>query len=187
MSTRTSKLDWLFGVDEAPVYATVTHKGVVRELRLPHKKALVAGDTGEVVGIVGSGYKVFTNQEAVELGFRFCHEAFPDTKPAEWTFVEGHGPRKRSWVAMDIHHQAHAMNLMGSRGKISELYTPFVRITNSYNGTRAVRLDVGFLRKHCDNGMIFEEEAATLRVPHTRRGILSLQLVKPFAGMTALR
>jgi hypothetical protein len=69
--------------------------------------------SSDIVGIVGASYKVFTNQQAVTLCFKFCLEAFPDTKPAEWTFVEGHGPDTRSWAAMDIHHRAYAMNLMG--------------------------------------------------------------------------
>jgi hypothetical protein len=40
-----------------------------------------------------------------------------------------------------------------------------VRITNSYNGSRALQLDVGFLREHCGNGVIFEQQAATLPCP----------------------
>jgi Domain of unknown function (DUF932) len=87
---------------------------------------------------------------------------------------------------MDIHHQSHAMNLMGNGGP-SETFTPFVRITNSYNGTRALRIDVGFLREHCSNGVIFEQEAATLTVPHTRQGIHSLKVARPFDGMADLR
>jgi hypothetical protein len=156
------------------------------DVRVPHKKALLAADTGDIVGIVGAGYKVFTNQQAVALCHKFCLEAFPDTKSAEWVFVEGHGPGTRSWTAMDIHHQAHNMNLWGNDGGASEIFTPFVRITNSYNGSRAVRIDVGFLRKHCSNGVIFEQEAATLTVPHTRQGIHSLKVAHPFAGMSAL-
>ena len=96
----------------------------------------------EVIGIVGEGYKVFTNDQAVTLCHKFCLEAFPDTKAAEWNFVDGHGPATRSWAAMDIHHQSHSMNLMGNGGP-SELFTPFVRITNSYNGTRALRIESG--------------------------------------------
>ena len=120
------------------------------------------------------------------LCHKFCLEAFPDTKAAEWNFVDGHGPATRSWAAMDIHHQSHSMNLMGNGGP-SEIFTPFVRITNSYNGTRALRIDVGFLREHCSNGVIFEQEAATLVVPHTRQGIHSLKVARPFEGMGELR
>lgn len=113
-------------------------------MRVPHKKALLEADTGDIVGIVGARYKVFTDQQAVTLCHKFCLETFPDTTPAERTFVEGHGPGTRSWAAMDIHHRSHAMNLMGNGGP-SKTFTPFVRITNSYNGSRALRIDVGSL------------------------------------------
>ena len=63
----------------------------------------------------------------------------------------------------------------------------FFPITNSYNGTRALRVDVGFLRQHCSNGVIFKQEAATLVVPHTRQGIHSLKAARPFDGMAGLR
>jgi hypothetical protein len=185
MNHHHSRTDWFFPIEEAPVLVTVTRKGVARDVRVPHKKALIAADTGDIVGIVGAGYQIFTNQQAVSLCHRFCLEAFSDTTASEWTFVEGHGPGTRSWAAMDIHHRAHAMNLMGNGGP-SETFTPFVRITNSYNGTRALRIDVGFLRVHCSNGVIFEQEAATLTVPHTRQGIHSLKVARPFAGMAAL-
>ena len=187
MNLNPQRREWFFPIEEAPVFTTVTRNGNARDVRVPHKKALIAADTGHIVGIVGAGYKVFTNEQAVTLCHKFCLEAFPDTTPAEWTFVEGHGPGTRSWAAMDIHHRAHAMNLWGNEGGASETFTPFVRITNSYNGSRALRIDVGFLREHCSNGVIFEQEAATLTVPHTRQGIHSLKVARPFAGMAALR
>lgn len=186
MNLNPQRSDWFFPIKEAPVFASVTRSGKLLNVRVPHKKALVAADTGDIVGIVGAGYKVFTNQQAVDLCHKFCLEAFPDTKPVEWVYVEGHGPGTRSWTAMDIHHQAHAMNLWDNEGGASETFTPFVRITNSYNGSRALRIDVGFLRKHCSNGVIFEQDAATLTVPHTRQGIHSLKVAHPFAGMSAL-
>ena len=187
MNRNPPRREWFFPIEEAPVLATVTHRGVSRNVTVPHKKALIAADTGDILGIVGAGYKLFTNEQAVTLCHKFCLEAFPDTTPAEWTFVEGHGPGTRSWAAMDIHHRAHVMNLWGNEGGASETFTPFVRITNSYNGSRALRIDVGFLREHCSNGVIFEQEAATLTAPHTRQGIHSLKVARPFAGMSALR
>ena len=94
MTSNPPRRNWFFPIAEAPVHATVTHNGVTRDVRLPHRKALVAGDTGEVIGIVGEGYKVFTNDQAVTLCHKFCLEAFPDTKAAEWNFVDGH-----AWLA----------------------------------------------------------------------------------------
>ena len=78
------------------------------------------------------------------------------------------------------------MNLMGIEGGPSDTYTPFARITNSYNGSRALRIDVGFMRKHCENGVIFERDVATVTVPHTREGIHSIKMTSPFTGMEAM-
>ncbi len=187
MNLHPSRNGWFFPVEQIPIRATLTRNGVEQDVLVPHRKALVAADSGEIVGVVGEGYKVFTNEEAVHLCRKFCLDAFPDTKAAEWIFVDGHGPGTRSWAALDIHHRSHAMNLMNIPGGPSEVYTPYVRITNSYNGTRALRVDVGFLREHCGNGVIFEQQAATLSVPHTRQGIRTLKVARPFDGMAALR
>lgn len=78
------------------------------------------------------------------------------------------------------------MNIYDIQGVPSEIYTPLARITNSYNGSRALRIAVVFVRTHCGNGVIFEEEAATVSVPHTRQGIHSIKITSPFKGMEAL-
>ena len=92
MSLNPPRADWFFPIEEAPVFASIKCNGKERNVRVPHRKALVAADTGDIVGIVGASYQLFTNQQAVTLCHKFCLEAFPDTKPSEWTFVEGHGP-----------------------------------------------------------------------------------------------
>jgi hypothetical protein len=83
-----------------------------------------------------------------------------------------------------IFHRSCAINLGG--GLASEDFTPFVRVTNSYNASRAVRLDVGFMRGICSNGMIFSAEAAKILASHTDEGIQHLKMVHPFASMAAL-
>jgi hypothetical protein len=186
MNEKSPADQWLFPIEEAPVFAVVTVDGKTKHVRAPHKKALIASDTGSILGIVGDSYRVFTNQQAIDLCQQFCRDAFPDTSPAEWIFEIGHGPKTRSWAAMDIRHRTHTMNLMGIHGGLSDTYTPFARITNSYNGSRALRIDVGFMRHHCENGVIFEEQAAKVSVPHTREGIHAIKIASPFKGMAAL-
>ena len=184
MKTNLPPDAWLFNVEKAPLFATVTKDG--ETLRIPSSRriALVDTDAGEVVGVVGNNYRLFTNREAIDLCRRFCLEAFPDTKDAEWVFRAAHGPASRSWVAMDLFHRSWAINLGG--GGVSEDFTPFVRVTNSYNTSRAVRLDVGFMRGMCSNGMIFTAEAAKILASHTDEGIRHLKISQPFASMAAL-
>ena len=49
-----------------------------------------------------------------------------------------------------------------------EVYLPFLRLTNSYNASRALRFDIGYCRKLCLNGVIFESEVIEFRFPHSR-------------------
>ncbi len=44
MNSNPQRRDWFFAIEEAPVLVTVTHKGVARDVRVPHKKALIAAD-----------------------------------------------------------------------------------------------------------------------------------------------
>ena len=67
---------------------------------------------------------------------------------------------------MDLIHKGYEINLFKR-----EAYLPFLRVTNSYNGTIALRFDVGFCRKICTNGMIFEKQAIDFRFSHSRQQI----------------
>jgi hypothetical protein len=48
MKRYSPRADWFFPIEGAPVLVTVTHKGVARDVRVPHRKALVAADTGDI-------------------------------------------------------------------------------------------------------------------------------------------
>jgi hypothetical protein len=49
MNLNPQRREWFFPIEEAPLLAVVTHKGVARDLRVPNKKALIAADTGHIV------------------------------------------------------------------------------------------------------------------------------------------
>ena len=49
MNPNPPRKDWFFPIAEAPVLATVTHKAVARDVRVPHKTALFAADTGDIL------------------------------------------------------------------------------------------------------------------------------------------
>ena len=62
-------------------------------------------------------------------------------------------------------------------GKRPEAFGPFIRVTNSYNGLRALAFDIGFYRKVCRNGLIapdtivqFKFATAKPRNQHPFRG-----------------
>ena len=68
--------------------------------------------------------------------------------------------------ALDMIHEGYEVNIWGK-----EVYVPFMRISNSYNRTRSLKFLVGFCRKVCDNGLIFESETVSFNFSHTKESI----------------
>jgi len=56
-------------------------------------------------------------------------------------------------------------------GNRPDVFGPFIRVTNSYNGLRALAFDIGFYRTVCKNGMILPESVIRFRSTHLRRDI----------------
>jgi Domain of unknown function (DUF932) len=52
-----------------------------------------------------------------------------------------------------------------------DVYGPFVRVSNSYNGLRALSFNIGFYRKVCTNGLIGRDAIIRFRFTHSRREI----------------
>ena len=61
--------------------------------------------------------------------------------------------------------------LKGSRPDVPETFGPFIRVTNSYNGRRALAFNIGFYRKLCKNGMVGPEVIIHFQFDHTRSGL----------------
>jgi hypothetical protein len=53
-------------------------------------------------------------------------------------------------------------------GAPNEPFGPFIRVTNSFNGQRALRFDIGLLRWICANGMIIADDLVTFRFTHSK-------------------
>lgn len=132
--------------------------------------AIINRASGQPVGIVSRGYHMVTNAAALELGKRCARELLGAGATAELEVWKVDAPSTGSHCFVDLIHPAHALNLLGSEAP-AEVYVPYLRITNSYNGTRALRFDVGFCRKLCANGVIFETDTIRFWYPHLRREI----------------
>lgn len=164
----------LFEVDEVPVQAQWAGH-VSNALPIPTKKALINHDTGQVLGVVGKGYCVVTNRQAIDMAFEVCAGAFPDLDSSEWMVFRHASVRSLSHVQIDLVHRAHVMNLVGSGWGPNEQYSPMIRVINSFNTTRALRFDFGLLRLYCSNGVILEEQVAQVRANHDRRALRKLR------------
>ncbi len=176
MKRETSVQNLLFDVDQVPVEAVIGTNGHTRRINIPGKKALVHQGTGHVLGVVGRDYRVVTNREAVSLAQEVCGKAFPGLSSIEWEARRASAPRTLSYAHIDLMHRTHVLNYLGSEIRQSDPYTPFLRVTNSFNGARALRFDIGFMRKHCSNGVIFEEEVATIKASHSKEALAQLQI-----------
>jgi hypothetical protein len=165
-----------FGVEQVPVEAVANQNGKERRIVVPGKKALLNAASGMVLGIVSRDYRVVTNQEAVEIAREVCAKAFPGIAPLEWDAKRASAPRTLSYAFIDLMHRTHVLNYMGNGSEESDPFTPFLRVTNSFNGARALRFDIGFLRQHCSNGVIFEEKVATFTAAHNAEALEKLKL-----------
>ena len=176
MKRETSVQNLIFDVDQVPVEAVIGTNGHARRINIPGKKALIHQGTGHVLGVVGRDYRVVTNREAVNLAQEVCGKAFPGLSSIEWEAKRASAPRTFSYAHIDLMHRTHVLNYLGSEIVQSDPYTPFLRVTNSFNGARALRFDIGFMRKHCSNGVIFEEEVATIKASHSKEAMAQLQI-----------
>jgi hypothetical protein len=176
MKTDVSVQDLLFGVDQVPIEAVLGTNGHTRRITIPGKKALVNQRTGHILGVVSRDYRVVTNQEAVDLAREACEIAFPGISPMEWEAKRASAPRTLSYAHIDLMHRTHVLNYWDTEIKKDDPFTPFLRVTNSFNGARALRFDIGFMRKHCSNGVIFEEEVATIKASHSAEALAQLKI-----------
>jgi len=176
MKPDISVQELLFGVDQVPVEAVVETNGHTRRISMPGKKALVNKRTSLVLGVVSRDYRVVTNQEAVSMAREVCEKAFPGLSSVEWEAKRAAAPSTLSYAHIDLMHRTHVLNYWDSEIKRDDPFTPFLRVTNSFNGARALRFDIGFMRKHCSNGVIFEEEVATIKASHSKEALAQLKI-----------
>jgi hypothetical protein len=129
-------------------------------------KAVVDVEREQALGVVGPNYELITNGRALELGRQGFSELLRSVDPNDLEVFNIVTPTTRSYCHIDLIHRGYDVNVWRS-----EVYLPYLRITNSYNRTRALRFNLGFVRKLCDNGLIFERETLEFKFSHTSRDL----------------
>jgi len=160
--------DILFPVEEHPVFVHIQ----TGSKNVPGKKAIVNSDTNRVLGIVSKGYKLVSNEDALNLAYQCCQATFPETKPSEWEVTGSDAPGTGGHCFIDLVHNSASLDfeLVSAKDK-PDTFGPFIRVTNSYNGLRALAFDIGFFRKVCKNGMIAPESIIRFKYNHLQRDI----------------
>jgi len=161
--------DVLFPVEECPVFVAVPGEPGNRWLAAPNKKAIVNLASRRVLGVVSRDYQLVTNREALDWAYECCRHVFPNTNSAKWDVSATDGPSTGGHCRIDLVHRTAALDFGDVRpGQRPEAFGPFIRVTNSYNGLRALAFDIGFYRKVCQNGLIAPDTIVQFKFAHQR-------------------
>jgi len=163
MARNTNIDEQLFPVWQQPVYLEKQPKPI------PGFKAIAGNPNGSsqtVFSIVSDNYQLVSNKEALEMGKQIHAKLFPNAQENSFEIFNVIAPASKSFCHIDIIDKNYTLNIWQQ-----EVYVPFVRIHNSYNRSRSLQFDIGFCRKLCDNGMIFEQQAVKLKFAHTKQSI----------------
>jgi hypothetical protein len=163
----------LFPVEERPVFVSVLAKdGKSRMLAVPNKKAIVNTWTDSVLGVVSRNYRTVKNSQAIEWAVKCSCTVFPETKPSEWDVSWTEGPGTGGHCFIDLVHNSATLDfeLVDPKDR-PDVFGPFIRVTNSYNGMRALAFDIGFFRKVCKNGMILPSSVIRFKFNHQEKDI----------------
>ena len=137
--------------------------------------AVVSDDRREIFSIVTEDYRLVSNLRAYELGRRAFALVFGKDVLAELRIFHVTMPATRSWAHIDLTTEGLDFATMGE-----DRWLPFLRVTNSYNRSRALAFTVGVCRWICTNGMIFGQQSLKLKVSHATEVDLERRLVEAF-------
>lgn len=169
MSRMTTLDDVMFRVNVVPAAAVVETAAGTRLIRAKTVRAVVDAEDDRVLGVVGDGYRLVTNEQALDWARRCGQAVFPRTSPSDWSVFSVDGPSSGSFCRIDVAHRQTVLNFAGQTpGVPRDAFGPFIRVTNSYNGQRALRFDIGLLRWICTNGMLIADQVVTFRFTHSK-------------------
>ena len=168
--------DAFFPVELAPVYAVVDTQNVrqpdlfqqTKTLQIPGFKAVKRCEDGKVYAVVRDSYHLITNADAWELGKDCFAQVFGKKNADTMEFFNLRMPESGSFCHIDFFAQDENVYLDGETKNKREEWRVFLRISNSYNRTSALKFDIGFCRWICTNGMIFGNNSIEFKYRHDR-------------------
>ena len=162
-----------FPVELQPIY-TITEDGFKR-IKVPGKLAVVNSNDGNVISVVSKEYRLVSNEEAVKFARHCAEVVFEGTHESEWEVFAADAPKSQGHCHLDLRHRTGNLDfnyvMVGKREVVPEAYGPYIRVTNSYNTTRALTFTIGCYRKICENGVTDPETVITFSFPHTNSNI----------------
>lgn len=170
MARNTNISELLFPVECKPVFLENQRKPINGFKAVTGKFE----NGGEVIfSIVSNNYQLIANKDAYEMGKEIHGRLFPNATSESFEVFNVISPDTKSFCQIDIIDKNYAINIWEK-----EIYLPFVRIQNSYNRTRILKFDIGFCRKLCDNGVIFEKGTVSVNFRHTKTSFKGIDINK---------
>ena len=131
---------------------------------IPGQKVLVDAERDYPLAVVSERYHLITNEEAYRMADVIVRGVFGGYTLGDFQCYNIMMPSTRSSCRMDFIIPHNQFSAFGDR---RESYTPFLRISNSYNRTLVLRYEIGFCRWICLNGCIFGKKSYTATFVHS--------------------
>ena len=157
--------DILFKVKLQQVYSDFRFPATLFNLPVgtPNYRAIVNQSDGQIISIVGKNYQLISNEEALEKGKEIFTQLYPFVKPNELIPFKVVTPNSKASVHIDLIHESVDFKVFEQ-----ETWLPFLRTTNSYNRSVALSYEIGFVRKLCSNGVLFNKRSIKLKYIHNK-------------------
>jgi len=154
-----------FPVERRPVFVAPAYPRN-NPIPIPRHSAIVDVENDHVFAVVTDAYRLVTNMEAVELAAQIMERVFGLVKLGDMRCFNITMPKSRSFCHIDLVHAQGAFTPWES-----DRWSPFLRVTNSYNRTKKLRFELGFCRWICRNGMIFGAKSVEISDTHSHAGV----------------
>lgn len=130
----------------------------------PNYRAVVNQSNGNVISVVGKNYRLITNADAIKMGKEIFAMLYPDKNVDKLIPYKVVAPSSLASAHIDLIHEDVNFNMWEQ-----ETWLPFLRVSNSYNRTYALSFEIGFVRKLCSNGVLFNKKTMKLKYVHNSK------------------
>lgn len=164
--------DVLFDVSLQEVYCNTQRANSIfkQPVTTPRYKAVINKQNGQIVSVVGNSYRLIPNKDALAMGMELFRGLYPYVKVDDLIPYKVVAPASKASVHIDLIHRDVNFKVWEQ-----EYWLPFLRVTNSYNRTYALAFEIGFVRKLCSNGMLFNKKSTKIKYVHSTTKGLNLQ------------
>ena len=131
--------------------------------RIPGYYAIVDVERDNTLAVVTDRYQLISNREALDLADLIIRGVFTSHTLDDFVCYNVRVSKSRGSCIIDLIIPNNFHELFGDE---NESWTPFLRITNSYNRNSVLRYEIGFCRWICLNGCIFGQKGFTISIRH---------------------